>query len=157
MQAVQRPLSGQKVFFYFLSFFLVVCLVNWIFITKALKTHSGVVYENAYEKGLAYNETLHQAEIQKKLNLLESMEYAAGKLTWTIKDNAGVPITGALVKAKVVRKVQSGYDYEINFKEEAKGVYIASLNTPLAGSWTIKAEAKWDNHNYQTVMDVITP
>jgi nitrogen fixation protein FixH len=47
---------------YFVMAFLVVFIVNGIFVYMAVTTNHGVVTENAYEKGLRYDEVV--AEIR---------------------------------------------------------------------------------------------
>ncbi len=157
MAATIRPVTGKKVFFYFLAFFVAIAAVNAVFITKALKTHSGVVSESAYEDGLAYNDRLHAGRVQEALGLTENLVHENGTLTWTIQDKNGAPLTGAKVTARMIRPLKSGHDYEIEFTQVAKGVYSVPLNAPLSGAWTVKANAQWDTHNYQTTLEIIAP
>ena len=154
MNIAVKPVTGKKVFFYFLAFFVAVVLANAVFITQALESFTGVVSESAYEDGLAYDKTLLEAKEQKALGLKESLVYENGALVWTIKDNENVPVTGAKVTAQIIRPLETGHDYEIEFTESAQGVYRAPLNAPLPGAWTVKADAKWNTHNYQTVMEI---
>jgi len=41
---------------YFVAFFVVIAIFDGIFVYLATSTHSGVVTENAYQKGLNYNQ-----------------------------------------------------------------------------------------------------
>ena len=43
------------------AFFVVFIVVDALFVTLALRTYRGVVVENAYEKGLHYNDVIHAA------------------------------------------------------------------------------------------------
>ncbi|MCI5050219.1 MAG: FixH family protein [Rickettsiales bacterium] len=50
---------------YFVMAFMVVFIVNGIFIYYATGTHKGVVTENPYEKGLAFDEIVNEVRKQK--------------------------------------------------------------------------------------------
>ena len=57
MTAFFRPLTGRHVLAMVLAFFTVVMGVNAIFAYIAISGFSGIETEDAYVKGLAYNET----------------------------------------------------------------------------------------------------
>lgn len=65
-QAKDTKQSGLWVLWSLLLFFLVFASVDAFFVYKALSTHTGVVTENAYEKGLHYNEILDEARRRKE-------------------------------------------------------------------------------------------
>lgn len=149
MSEVIKPLSGRRVFLIFFLFFGVIVAVNTVFITVALDTHSGVVTEHAYDKGIAFNETLEKARHQPQIE--NEVTYEGGVLRWSL------PVEGADVTARLLRNVQDGYDFDISLEPVGNGVYEAKPEMPLSGAWTAKLKAKWDNKEFQTSHDLIAP
>lgn len=147
MNNIVKKSDGRFVLICFLAFFAVIIVVNSIFIYMALQTHSGVVVKNPYEKGLAFNKTLHAAKTQPDLK--HAVSYRAGVLRWTL------PIINASVTAGILRSVRDGYDFDIALKHIGNGVYEAKPTMPLPGAWTAKLKATWNNQTFQTSHDFI--
>lgn len=145
---VEQKGFGKTVLLSFIGFFGLIIVVNAIFIYTALHSNTGVVTEESYEKGLAYDDVLKRAETQPKL--VETMSYKAGTLEWNIRDSHGNPIKNAAVQAKFIRPVQDGFDFEVSLKHISGGRYAAAVKFPLEGMWTAKLDAKWDKQQYQT-------
>ncbi len=139
-----------------IPFFAVIFAVNGVFIYFALKTHTGVVSDEAYKEGLAYNQTLERAA-ENSPNMQDDVTYANGQLTWTLRTHDGVAVTGAVAKARFIRAVQDGYDFEVILQNTGKGVYSAPIKAPLPGAWTVKLDAKWDNQQYQNSKRLTLP
>lgn len=132
---------------YFVMFFAVIAVLDGIFVYMAVSTQTGVVTEQPYEKGLAFNETLAEARAQPDLE--HHASYTDGTLRWKL------PLTQAVVTASIVRPVQDGYDFDVELKHKGGGVYEARPDTPLPGAWTAKLKATWDNQKFQTSHDFI--
>ncbi len=135
----------------FVLAFLVVGAVNAVFVYLAIHSHTGLVTEQAYEKGLVFNQTLAKAEAMKELGWSFSVELTSEDLlSVRLVDRSGNPIQKAQVKGRMVRPVKSGYDYEIHLAEQTKkreaGVYQVLLHPPLRGAWTVHLVA---THNGQ--------
>ena len=58
--------TGQQVLMAFLGFFIICSSVNAFFVYKAIDSYSGVVTENAYEKGLKFNDVIAEAKKRQK-------------------------------------------------------------------------------------------
>ena len=106
----------------FVAFFVVIAMVDAVFVTFAIKTRPGTVTEQAYEKGLAYNATLDAAEKQKALGWTDVTTYEDGILSFTLKDKDGKPLSGAEVTAKITRPVAEGYDSTVKLAQTGEGV-----------------------------------
>jgi len=145
-EALQKN-SGRVILMYFVGFFAVIIVVNSIFIYSALSTHSGVVTEQPYKKGLAFNETLAKAKAQPALE--HEVFYDDGVLRWKL------PVENASVTASIVRPVQEGHDFNIALKHTGSGVYEVKTELPLHGVWTANLKATWDNQQFQTTHDFI--
>lgn len=141
--------TGRRVFWGFVAFFASFMIVDALMIALALNTNTGVVTEQPYEKGLAYNRTLDAAQAQKELGWQGAMDYDAGVLAFRLDDAQGMPLKGADVKAEIERPVAAGMDRTISLTETAPGLYKADIAFPAPGLWNIRIFAQWQTHNYQ--------
>ncbi len=143
--------SDKWIPWYFVLFFVVLALLDGTFVYLAVSSHTGVVTEQAYEKGLAYNDLLQRAEEQAQTALKQKVLYSQenGILRWTLHDKNGAPLEQAVVTAHIIRPVQDGYDFDIVLLHKGEGVYEVPVKTPLIGQWVAKLEAQWDTHRYQ--------
>lgn len=138
----------------FVLAFLVVGAVNAVFVYLAIHSHTGLVTEQAYEKGLAFNQTLAKAEAMKALGWNFSVELTSEDiLSVRLVDKSGNPIQKAQVKGRMVRPVKSGYDYEVSLAEQTKGgvsgIYQVLLRPPLRGSWTVHLVATQNGQSFE--------
>lgn len=63
---MKPPLRDRLIPWYFVMAFLVVFAVNGLFIYLATSTNRGVVTENAYEKGLAFDRIVEASRKRKE-------------------------------------------------------------------------------------------
>lgn len=146
------PEKGTWVLLSFIAFFSVVVVVNTVFITTALSTHSGVVTDQPYEKGLAYNDILEAAKSQP--SIVQFASYEEGVLRWSLVDDSGQPLD-AEVHARIMRPVEDGQDFDIPMVRVALGVYEADLDLPMEGRWEAQLKAKWQSQQYRTRLSFI--
>lgn len=155
-ESVSKPID-KYIPWMFVAFFLVIAAVDAVFVTMAVRTHSGVVTEQAYERGLEYNKTLEAAAAQDTLGWKSDITLQNGMLRLTLSDKADKPITGAVAKADIKRPVTQGYDTSITFKETGQGLYEAPVNLPLKGQWDVHVYADAHGQNYQTDEELMVP
>ncbi|MGH1399076.1 MAG: FixH family protein [Alphaproteobacteria bacterium] len=146
--------NGGWVLACFVAFFGVVAAVNAVFVFKALDTHSGVVTDNPYETGLAYNDLLQEAKHQADLDY--DFSYENGVITLQL------PVSNAEVKGYFFRSVKDGYDFEAVFEMAAAGIYTFKPDLPLKGLWTVKVSAVWDDNQkiqqkFQISKEIMVP
>lgn len=146
-EKIDKDNSGKLVLICLLGFFVTFASVDAFFVYKAVNTHSGVVTENAYEKGLAYDETLEKAREQQNMNLEALIRYSDQKLEFVLPN-----IDNANVKVHLVRPTHQGYDVEHQLKNNADDVYTAELNLPLNGLWRAQIEATWQDKTTKETM-----
>ncbi len=152
MAQIFNPEKGTWVLVIFVAFFGLIVAVNSVFIYNALSTHSGVITEDPYRKGLAYNDVLSAAKSQPKLT--ETIAYEKGVLRWTALDQNGQSLD-ATVTAKLVRDVKDGHDFDVELNKVNSGTYEAALDLPLKGRWSVQIKAVWDKNQYQTRHTII--
>lgn len=150
-----RP-SDKYIPLYFVAFFLVVFVLDGIFVYLAINTHTGTVTEKAYEKGLSYGAVLEASEAQKASGVTLDADFRHPMLSLRLLDGQGRPKDGAIVRAFMIRPVPKGHDYTVTLTPMGEGVYSADIRAPLPGAWTAKIEATWDNQTYRTTYRLVT-
>ena len=151
-RAVKDP-RDKWILIYFVMFFAVIAILDSIFVYLAVSTHTGVVTDQAYERGLAFDELVEKAESQPAI--VQNVEYKDGVLRWVLSDEENMPIENAEVNAKIVRPVHGGHDFDIRLQYIGEGMYESALDLPLKGAWRAKLSSKWDNGQYQTTYDFL--
>lgn len=149
-----KPGAGKRVLFCFLAFFATIIAVDTAFVYTAIHTNTGEVMEQSYEKGLAYNQTLEEAQAQPDLK--ESAHYANGVFTWSLSHADGTPLRHAKVTATFIRPVMQGHDFTVDLVETTAGTYESKQTFPLQGLWTAKLSAQWNGTQYKTTQDFMT-
>lgn len=135
--------------------FAVVLAVNSALVYFALSTHSGLVTDQAYERGLAYNRYL--AEAEALAGYAGKLTLDRGALVFAFTDPHGARVAGASVTAEIVRPTQSGFDFSVPLVESALGRYEARPSFPRPGLWTVRISATWPTHTFRMTQDIIAP
>lgn len=143
------PLKDRIIPWYFVMAFLVVFAVNGVFVYIALHTHTGVITEHAYEKGLNYDAILAQAKQQATLGWKDILSYENGQLHYQLYDKSGKIITNAKITAYISRPLQSGYGQKIGLSYSPDTHYTAPIHFPLNGQWDITVIAQWKHQQHQ--------
>lgn len=146
--------KGTWVLLSFIAFFMVIIAVNGVFIYRALDSNSGVVTDNPYRKGLAYNQFLDDARRQP--NIDDQFLFDGGVVQWTLYQPDGMPLE-AEVTARFVRPVKEGLDFETALTPTAPGVYNVTPAWPVKGQWRVHMKARWNKKQYQTQHVLIVP
>ena len=129
---------------YFVMFFAVVAVVNGVMITLALRTHSGVVTDHPYEKGIAYNQVVEAVKTQDSLGWKAEIGYASGALKFTLRDKNNQPLAPEKATATITRPTQSGMD----FTAELKGAETP-VTFPAQGLWEVRVDATHKGVHFQ--------
>ena len=151
----------------FVGVFLVVLAVNVIMAYSAVNTFSGIQTENAYEKGVAYNQELAQAKAQERLGWKveatmvphdpSNTERHDADLLVTYLDKSDHPVVGLSVKAEVLRPTKAGNDLSVELVERGAGQYTSLVPLPLAGQWELTVTATLGDVKHQLNQRVLVP
>ena len=163
--AARRP--GWWYPYIYVGVFLVVLAVNITMAVSAVTSFSGLQTEQAYDKGLAFNQVLADAKAQEKLGwsveaLLVPHDASNASrhdadLTVSYADKDGKPVSGLSVKAALVRPTKAGYDMNLELVEKTPGQYVALAPLPLAGQWDVTVNALRGETRYQINQRVLVP
>jgi len=135
--------------------FLVIFAVNALFIYKATSTHTGLVTQQAYEKGLNYDTIAQDAQAQDALGWQSSITLEQHQLRFTLQDASGNPLTCEHATAHLMRPTQSQLDFSQPLTRQKDGSYQSSLAFPQAGQWDITVSVLCNKQPYQQRQRVI--
>lgn len=151
-----RQITGRMVLFGFIAFFGVIAAVNGVFMYLALSTWPGLTTEDAYKKGIAYNQTLDAAKLQLALGWQSAVALdATGKLVVSMTGRDGAPLTGAAVEASLSRPLGDETVAKMTLSETAPGQYAASFAAPQPGRWKADISVRRDDNTYQMRHEVM--
>jgi nitrogen fixation protein FixH len=144
-------MTGWRIWWYFVAFFGFVAAVNAGMVTMALRTHSGLVTDHPYEKGLAYNQVVEAEKKQQELgwNAEIALRHPDESrdpvlLIFSLKDKIGTTLTPEKATATITRPTQKGMDFTL----ELMGAETP-VNFPAQGLWEVRVDAKLGDINYQ--------
>lgn len=139
----RQGLQGRHVLAAFLAFFGTIFVVNGALIYEAISTHTGLVANEPYRKGLAYNERISADERQARLGWTETLEVGRdGHVTFALAEQDGRAVRGLKVEGVLGRPVTNRYDVKLALAETAPGRYEAQTAAAAEGSWLITLEAR---------------
>jgi nitrogen fixation protein FixH len=142
-----RPLTGRRVLTVALGFSAVILLVNAAFIYLALDSFPGLATQNAYLKGLAFNETLAKAEEMRDRGWQVSQDAKKiGPRRWQFtlrfRDDAARPLEGLEVSLAFRRPASETADFVSKLRPAGQGAYLSDVTFPLAGNWAVSLRAE---------------
>lgn len=143
-----RP-SDRFIPYYFVIFFVALAGLLFWFVDIAVKTNTGVITENAYNKGLAYNKIISAADEQEKLGWKGEINLNARRISFKLTDKSNNPISNAHVTAFFLRPTSSGHDKQIDLVPDYNGNYTADIDLELKGLWDVTILATYKENNYQ--------
>ncbi len=132
--------TGRKFLAVLLGAFAVVSAVNGLMIWSALRSWTGLVSDSAYADGLGFDRVLAESRAEAALGWHDRIDYDAltRRLTVTLADRAGRPLSGLQLGARWLRPTREGYDRDIALRETAPGRYEATVRPPLQGQWDVR-------------------
>lgn len=137
-------MTGRRIWWYFAAFFGFIVAVNAVMVTLALRTHSGIVTEHPYEKGLAYNQVVEAEKKQGMLGWKGIIQYKNGVLRFALHDKNHQPLAWEKATATITRPTQQGMDFRIALKGAETPV-----DFPANGLWDIQVDAAHEGVHYQ--------
>lgn len=155
MESIPRK-SDKWIPWYFVAFFVVLAILDGIFVTIAVSTHRGVITEHAYKKGLEYNKVVTASEKQDILGWLGNIDFDKNTINFDLKDKNRQAVKGAKVTAYFTRSTQAGYDFSTPLELNKEGIYAKQITFPLKGLWDVRILATWHHQQYQKSKKIIS-
>ncbi len=136
-------------------FFIFLAIVEMSILYLAISTYPGLIEENPYEKGIAYQQTLDKINLGKNSSWEMPLKFSrlngtSNYLVTLRLTNDSEAISGAIALIKAKRPADSSLDTETIFVEKDKepGSYIAKLTLPETGLWFISLQVTHDMKQY---------
>lgn len=148
LPAGPRP-SDKYIPWYIVLFFVVQASVLGWFCYLADSTYTGLVTEQAYEKGLKYNQTIARYEAQQKLGWTSVIAQKDGGIEMMLSATDKKPVTGAQAQLWLVRPVRAGADQRLTMTETAPGRYFAVVAPPEKGLWEARISVEKEGQSFQ--------
>jgi nitrogen fixation protein FixH len=135
-------IDGRHVLAGLLAFFACVFAVNGTFIVLAVSTHTGVVSQEPYRKGLAYNDRIAADARQTALGWREALTLTSdGWMVLNLADRDNRSVPALRIKASVGRPSTVSHDRAVTLNETADGQYAADIGNLDSGNWVVAIEA----------------
>lgn len=148
MTATPEPkkITGKKVLLWMIAFFGVIIGANASLTYFALNTWPGLTTEDAYKKGLAYNQTLDAAARQSAMGWVSTVDIQSGTgvdktITINLTGAGNAPQSGLVVTATLERAVGTPGTQIISLNETAPGMYAGTFKSPAEGRWLAEINA----------------
>jgi nitrogen fixation protein FixH len=144
----------------FFAMFAVVIAANGALVFFAAGSWTGLETDGAYEKGVAYNETLAAARDQAALGWQVEIALEPGadgqvRIEATFRDRNNRPLHLRAVTARLVRPTHSGHDLALPLARLEAGRYGAETKIPLPGQWDVRVLAEHARGSYQASRRVV--
>lgn len=142
-----------KIPYFFFVFFAVIFAVDFFYIYLAKKNWRGLATEDAYQKGLHYNNVIANANKQKELGWEMKISYKnlqnkSGELEIFLFDKNNQKISDVSVVVNFKRPIQEGKDFSRELKFFGTS-YKTKIDFPFAGQWDFIISASKGSDNYQ--------
>jgi len=138
----------------FFAMFGVILAVNGVMLYMALSTFNGLSTDGAYDRGLAYNETLAAEAAQAALGWQVALDFAqtgplAGRLAVTAVGPGDHVIDHAEVSVLVRRPTSEGRDFSQVLPAVPGAGYAATLDFPEPGQWDLRVTIAHEGGDYR--------
>lgn len=135
------PLTGRKVLMILVGFFGVMLAVNVFMAHMAVKTFPGLDQSDPYDVGIAYNKEIDAAKAQQTLGwsvgLTRTPEGDATRITASVKDKAGQPVSGLDASMHFFYPATRKLDQVIAANSAGDGVYSGAAGLQH-GHWEVE-------------------
>ncbi len=120
-----------------MTFYIAFVVVIFAFVFVSFKTYTGVVTENAYEKGVnftsIYKKSLEKHVVTHKVDI--SLKHEHIKMSITPH-----PSKNAVIRAKLVRTAGGEHDIPMEFFATADGKFLAKIPHDVKGAWELRVK-----------------
>lgn len=135
------------------AFFLVMGLVDLVFIILSASSYPGTVTSNPYQKGMDYNNVMRRSKQQSNLgwSIKTKLLYPVGKPKFVkyellLLDKKRQPINDAKVMLSIVRPLEKDLDCSVAMRHINNGRYQATFTLPKPGQWDLRLYISAKNH-----------
>lgn len=137
----------------FVGMFAVVLLANGALVYFALESWTGLDTENAYLKGLHFNEAVAEATAQQALGWQAALSVepqpGGARIAVRLSQRDGTPLDRAVVTAQFVRPTLAGHDVPLRLDSFGGGLHRGVVALPLPGQWEARLRVDRDGQTFR--------
>ena len=135
-----KELTGKHVAWFFVVFFGIIFTVNGVLVYLSQSSWTGLETDDAYRKGLKYNQKLSKSEAQNTIGWTMSLkrkDLAKGSFSLTAipREKNGQGLAGLNISVKLKRPTHEGIDRDFPLKEQVPGTYTGKIDKVHLGQW----------------------
>jgi nitrogen fixation protein FixH len=149
---MDKDIKSSFIPYLFVLFTLGYIFIDLAFIYFSKQSYSGIVTDNAYQKGLDYNRVLELNEKQQQLGWQVDLDIKKGikgeEFKVILLDKGGKTISDAFVSLKIINPVRDQDDIEIRLKEQSKGIYEGIIENYIKGQREVKLSINKGNDRF---------
>jgi nitrogen fixation protein FixH len=131
------PINGRHVLFGFLVFFGIMFAVNGVFVYVATTTFSGISTDDAYRRGLRYNDAIFANKAIQASGWTHVTSLEGSRAVVAVQHADGAPVSGLALHGRVGRPATDAQDLEITFRSDGDGRYVAETGGLASGQWQL--------------------
>lgn len=162
MHGTTAPHGSRWIPWSFFIFFAVVFGANGIMLFFALDSWTGLSTENAFQRGLAYNEQIAERDRQAELGWQVSFKATADRpghmvFDMQVGDDRGVPVAAAAVAVSLTRPTHEGHDSTATLAHMGSGHYVGEADVSLPGQRRVELIIDEPRGRYRRSARVVVP
>jgi nitrogen fixation protein FixH len=137
----------------FVGMFAVVLVANGALVYYALESWTGLDTENAYVKGLHFDDAVAAAAAQQALGWQAALSLdpqpGGARIELRLSQRDGRPLDRAVVTAQFVRPTQAGQDVSLQLDSFGGGLHRGVVALPLPGQWEVRLRVDRDGQTFR--------
>ncbi|MBA4130616.1 MAG: hypothetical protein C0519_04240 [Hyphomicrobium sp.] len=137
-----KEITGRHVLFLMLGFFGVIIATDAFLVYKAVSTFGGIETQDAYRKGVTYNERIAEERAQEARGWTKDARLEKGELRVTVRDKDQKGVEGLQISAMFGRPATNTEDRTLTLTPVGPGEYMATLGDIEPGNWVATMEAR---------------
>jgi nitrogen fixation protein FixH len=143
-RVMPREITGRHVLLAMLGFFGFIIATDAFLVYKAVSTFGGVETDDAYRRGLSYNDRIANERAQAALGWTKvaTLDADKGELVVTIRDNNDNAVDNLQISAVLGRPATNKDDRILKLTQVGAGRYLATVGNIEPGTWVAELEAR---------------
>jgi nitrogen fixation protein FixH len=130
-----KEITGRHVLLLMLGFFGLIIATDAYLVYKAVSTFGGIETQDAYRKGLAYNERIAKERSQEALGWTKEARLEKNELRVSVRDRDQKGVEGLEITAVIGRPATNSEDRTLELAQVGSGEYAAPAGDLGAGNW----------------------
>ena len=124
----------RNIIVFIILFFVIIGLIDILFIIISKNSYPGTVTDNPYQKGLNYNQVLNKSALQElneyKIET-ESSKLSDNKFKYIIVlRKSGLYVSDAEVMVNIVRPLGEYQNFQVMLNNSGNGLYSSEISFP---------------------------